>query len=97
MTNPKRPEDLSEQELRRLLLDKRHNARQKRLERVFRAAHIPPGKTLTTLKQDLLPVKVRRQLPTLIEGGFVDRGDNLLAFGLREGNTVFRFELRKKQ
>jgi len=56
--------------------------RQKRLERVFRAAHIPPGKTLTTLKQDLLPVKVRRQLPTLIEGGFVDRGDNLLAFGL---------------
>ena len=33
VTNPKRPEDLSEQELRRLLLDKRHNARQKRLER----------------------------------------------------------------
>jgi len=56
--------------------------RQKRLERVFKAAHIPPGKTLATLKQDLLPVKVRRQLPTLIEGGFVDRGENLLAFGL---------------
>ena len=56
--------------------------RQKRLERVFKAAHIPPGKTLTNLKQDLLPVKVRRQLPTLIEGGFVDRGENLLAFGL---------------
>ena len=33
MTNPKRPENLSEQELRRLLLDKRHDARQKRLER----------------------------------------------------------------
>lgn len=33
VTNPKRPEDLSEQELRRLLLDKRHDARQKRLER----------------------------------------------------------------
>jgi len=56
--------------------------RQKRLERVIKAAHIPPGKTLTTLKQDLLPAKVRRQLPTLIEGGFVDRGENLLAFGL---------------
>ncbi len=56
--------------------------RQKRLERVFRAAHIPPGKTMTTLKQDLLPTKVRRQLPALIEGGFVDRGENLLAFGL---------------
>jgi sortase A len=36
VTNPKRPEDLSEQELRRLLLDKRHDARQKRLERFRR-------------------------------------------------------------
>jgi sortase A len=33
VTNPKRPEDLSEQDLRRLLLDKRHDARHKRLER----------------------------------------------------------------
>ena len=37
MTNPKRPEDLSEQELRRLLLDKRHDARRKRLERFRRS------------------------------------------------------------
>jgi len=37
VTNPKSPEDLSEQELRRLLLDKRHNARQKRLERFRRS------------------------------------------------------------
>ena len=36
MTTPKRPEELSEQELRRLLLDKRHDARQKRLERFRR-------------------------------------------------------------
>jgi sortase A len=33
VTNPKRPEDLSEQELHRLLLDKRHDSRQRRLER----------------------------------------------------------------
>ena len=37
VTNPKRPEELSEQELRRLLLDKRHDARQKRLERFRRS------------------------------------------------------------
>ena len=37
MTSPKSPEDLSEQELRRLLLDKRHDARQKRLERFRRS------------------------------------------------------------
>ena len=36
MTNPKRPEDFSEQELRRLLLDKRHDSRQRRLERFRR-------------------------------------------------------------
>jgi DNA replication protein DnaC len=56
--------------------------RQKRLERVFKASNLPTGKTMATLDQELLPVKVRRQLPTLIDGGFVDRGENLLAFGL---------------
>lgn len=56
--------------------------RQRRLERVLKAAKLPAGKTLATLNQDLLPVKVRRQLSTLIEGGFVDRGENLLTFGL---------------
>jgi len=56
--------------------------RQKRLERAIKAAKLPPGKTLAALDQEKLPVKVRRQLPALIEGGFVDRAENLLAFGL---------------
>jgi len=56
--------------------------RQKRLERILKAAKLPTGKTLATLKMDRLPTKVRRQMSTLIEGGFVDRGENLLAFGL---------------
>lgn len=50
MVNPKRPEDLSEQELRRLLLDKRHSSRQRRLERFRRtgravslAPDLPPA------------------------------------------------------
>jgi len=50
VTNPKGPEDLSEQELRRLLLDKRHVSRQKRLERFRRtgravslAPDLPPA------------------------------------------------------
>ena len=29
-----------------------------------------------------MPVKVRRQIPVLVEGGFVERADNVLAFGL---------------
>jgi DNA replication protein DnaC len=56
--------------------------RQKRLERAFKASKLPISKTLTTLDQNVLPLKVRRQLPALMEGGFVDRGENLLAFGL---------------
>jgi sortase A len=50
VTNPKQPEDLSEQELRRLLLDKRHDSRQRRLERFRRtgravslAPDLPPA------------------------------------------------------
>jgi sortase A len=50
VTNPKRPEDFSEQELRRLLVDKRHDSRQRRLERFRRtgravrlAPDLPPA------------------------------------------------------
>jgi hypothetical protein len=34
------------------------------------------------MDETLLPEKIRRQLPALLEGGFAERGDNLLAFGL---------------
>jgi sortase A len=40
VTNPKRPEDLSEQELRHLLLDKRRDCRQRRLERFRRTGRV---------------------------------------------------------
>lgn len=50
MTTPKRPEDLSERELRRLLLDRRREARQQRLDRFRRtgravrlAPDLPPA------------------------------------------------------
>jgi len=50
VTKPKQPEDLSEQELRRLLLDKRRDSRQRRLERFRRtgravrlAPDLPPA------------------------------------------------------
>jgi sortase A len=60
VTNPKRPEDLSEQDLRRLLLDKRHVARQKRLERFRRSGRA------VLLSPDLPPAALdewRTQLP----------------------------------
>ncbi len=56
------------------------NAR--RIGRLQKGSGLPSEKTLGTLELSWLPTKVRRQLPTLCEGGFVDRGHNVLAFGL---------------
>lgn len=56
--------------------------RQRRVERHLKASQLPHGKTVATLNLDKLPTKVRRVLPRLSEGGFADRGDNVLIFGL---------------
>ena len=56
--------------------------KQRRVERIQKQAHLPEGKTLATLKLDKLPVKIKRQLPTLCAGAFVDNAENILAFGL---------------
>ncbi len=56
--------------------------RDRRVERFLRASSLPPEKTLATLEVSRLPAAVRRQLPTLCEGDFVRRAENVLAFGL---------------
>ena len=56
--------------------------RQRRLEKAMRASRLPTDKTLSTLDPKLLPAPIRRMLPALCEGGFVERAENLLAFGL---------------
>lgn len=56
--------------------------RRRRIARYLRDSELPSEKTLATLHRQKLPVKVQKQLPSLCEGAFVDRGDNLLAFGL---------------
>jgi DNA replication protein DnaC len=56
--------------------------RRRRIDRLLRASDLPHDKTLATLKPARLPVPVRRRLPSLCEGGFVERAENLLAFGL---------------
>ena len=55
---------------------------QKRTVRLLAESGLPETKTLSTLDEAMLPPKVRRQLPALIDGGFVDRAVNVLAFGL---------------
>jgi DNA replication protein DnaC len=54
----------------------------RRTERLLKRSRLPADKTLDALNLERLPAKVRRQLPTLCEGGFVERAENVLAFGL---------------
>jgi DNA replication protein DnaC len=54
----------------------------RKIERQIKESGLPGGKTLGTLDEARLPEKVRRQLPTLLDGELVRRGDNLLCFGL---------------
>jgi DNA replication protein DnaC len=56
--------------------------RRRRIERLQRASGLPSDKTLGTFDLSRLPAAVKRQVPTLCEGGFVERAENLLAFGL---------------
>jgi len=56
--------------------------RQRRVERLLRQSGLPKGKTLATLDQKRLSDKIRHQLATLCEGSFVQRAENVLAFGL---------------
>lgn len=59
-----------------------HERRRRRIERYQKDSDLLPEKTLATLTRSRLTPKVAKMLPTLCEGGFVERGDNLLAFGL---------------
>jgi DNA replication protein DnaC len=59
-----------------------HERRRRRIERFMKDSDLLPDKTLATLTRARLTPKVAKMLPTLCEGGFVERGDNLLAFGL---------------
>lgn len=56
--------------------------RQRRIARNQRDSELPLEKTLATIDRGRLSPKVQKILPTLCEGGFLERGENVLAFGL---------------
>lgn len=56
--------------------------RQRRVQRRYQESSLPASKTLPTLQVARLPEPVRRQLPTLCAGHFVDKAPNVLTFGL---------------
>ena len=52
-----------------------------RIERLLRQSRLPREKTIESFDRKRLPIKVNQQLGVLLEGGFVDRRENVLAFG----------------
>ena len=54
----------------------------RRIERNLKRSRLPREKTLATLDKKRLSPKIVRQLPVLCEGDFVERAENVLAFGL---------------
>jgi DNA replication protein DnaC len=68
--------------LQHLLEQEMAGRRERRITRLLKAAHFPPGKTLETFDQKRLSLRVRRQLPRLCDGEFIDRAENILIFGL---------------
>lgn len=64
------------------ILEKECEARlHHRIERLLRESHLPLEKSLENFDLSRLPAKVQQQVNFLLEGSFVDRRENLLAFG----------------
>ena len=80
----------AQQFLSELLEQEMEGRHQRRIQRLKDAARLPIEKTLATFDQERLPLRLRRLLPQLCTGEFVDRADNLLVFGLPgRGKTHF--------
>ncbi|WP_169747255.1 ATP-binding protein [Edaphobacter aggregans] len=65
--------ELSERECE----SRRHN----RIAALLRESGLPREKTMANFDLKRLPVKAGRQLKALVDGGFLDRKENLLLFG----------------
>ena len=52
-----------------------------RIERLLRQSKLPLEKSLDHFELKRLPAKVSRQVRSLLDGSFVDRAENILAFG----------------
>jgi DNA replication protein DnaC len=54
---------------------------QKRVQRLLKESALPLEKSLENFDVKRLPAKAQRQLRTLLEGGFLERKENVLVFG----------------
>lgn len=77
-----RSESLSYEHFLYELVDSEARHRQhKRIERYLRASKLPMEKTIEAFDRKRLPGNVNGQVSVLLEGGFLARKENILAFG----------------
>ena len=77
-----RQESLSYEEYLLHLTEREHESRREnRIARYLRASGIPLEKSLDTFNRNRLSHKVNAQLSSLMEGSFLNRSENVLAFG----------------
>lgn len=55
--------------------------RANKIARLVKASRLPMEKTMANFDLKRLPLKIRQQVKILLEGSFVDRTENILAFG----------------
>lgn len=70
-----------EQYLLELATRESEDRRVRRIERLLNDSRLPLDKTLETFDLKRLPVKAARQVRALLDGKFVERRENVLAFG----------------
>lgn len=70
------------QYLRHLVELELETRRVRKIERLLKNSRLPATKMLANLDTSRLPAKVRRQLPPLLEGQFLNKSENILVFGL---------------
>lgn len=68
--------------LRDVLLAEADARLHRRVDRLRRESKLPSGKTLATLEMDRLGLPLANKLRELARGGFAERAENVLAFGL---------------
>lgn len=70
-----------EQYLLSLLERECDDRRQRRVERILRESRLPLSKNLESFDMKRMPPKVHLKVKSLLDGTFLDRNENVLAFG----------------
>ena len=70
-----------EEYLLELLSIERTDRQQRRIERLLRQSSLPHGKTIDSFNQKLLDAPTKAAVKVLLSGDFLERKENVLAFG----------------